>query len=130
MRMTRFLRPLAPALLALMCAGAAQAEAALEPGDFLRQTQHWDSDREAFLPGANQGEGEACWQVVARGPLSVTLKHVSGMMHPSWSNDPIAPGSTDEWFDSDIFREQNPGKPPLTQIRTIFETVVSCHETS
>lgn len=118
------------ALMLLVATDTARAETELRPGDFLRQTRHWDSDSKTFLPGANQGEGAGCWQVVAQDGGEVTLKHVSGTIHPFWSADPIAPGTTDNWFDSDIFREQNPGKPPLTEIRTIFETVVSCHTTS
>lgn len=116
----------------LLCAAAltARAETDLMPGAFLRQTMHWDSERQEFLPGADPGEGEACWQIVDKGRVSVTLKHISGAYAPIWSPAPIAPGQTDEWSDSDAFREQNPGKPPLTQIRTIFETVASCHETS
>lgn len=118
------------ALLTAMAAPAAQAETDLAPGTFLRQTRHWDSKARAFQPGADKGEETGCWQVVALGKVSVTLKHVSGTIHPWWSEKPIEPGTSDEWSDSDAFREQNPGKPPLTQIRSIFETVASCHETS
>ena len=79
---------------------------------------------------AATGEDEACRQVVALAKDRVTLKHLSGRYAPEWSDTPIAPGTTDECFDSDFFREQNPGKPPLTQIRAIFETVATCHEPS
>ena len=125
----RALIPLTAAVLSLLPL-AAWAESDLAPGSFHRQTRHWYSASNSFLPGAESGEGEACWQVVARSKIGVTLKHVSGRYAPFWSDKPIAPGSIDEWFDSDAFREDNPGKPPLTQIRAIFETVASCHETS
>lgn len=118
------------AALFSVAAPAARAETDLAPGAFLRQTMHWDSDARAFLPGADTGEGTGCWQVVKLSRATVTLKHVSGTISPFWSKKPIQPGTTDIWSDSDAFREQNPGKPPLTQIRTIFETVASCHETS
>ena len=118
------------ALVLSLTAPMAQAETDLAPGMFLRQTQHWDSDVRKFLPGAVAGESEGCWQVVETSTDTVKLKHVSGTIRPFWSDKPIKPGATDEWFDSDAFREQNPGKPPLTQIRTIFETVASCHEPS
>ncbi|HRM74016.1 MAG TPA: hypothetical protein PLI13_04815 [Paracoccus sp. (in: a-proteobacteria)] len=107
----------------------AQAETDLAPGSFLRQTRHWDSDMRKFLPGADKGEEAGCWQVVALGEVTVTLKHVSGTIHPTWSDKPVEPGATEEWFDSAAFREESPGKPPLTQMRNIFETVASCHET-
>ncbi len=117
------------AVLFSVTALTARADTDLAPGSFLRKTQHWDRDAGKFLPGADKGEEAGCWQVVALGEVTVTLKHVSGTIHPIWSDQPIEPGMTDEWFDSEAFREQNPGQPPLTQIRTIFETVASCHET-
>mgnify|MGYP006869485892 CR=1 FL=1 len=118
------------ALVIALAATAARAETDLAPGSFLRQTQHWDSEQRKFVPGAATGEGGACWQVISRSEHEVVLKHVSGEFHPFWSDKVIHPGSQDTWFDSDAFRKQNPGKPPLTQIRTIFETVATCHEPS
>ncbi len=117
-------------ILAIALAGTAAAETDLKPGAFLRQTKHWDEDRRAFLPGAAKGEGEACWQVISLSKHEVALKHVSGNFSPWWSDKVITPGSTDTWFDSDRFKEQKPGQPPLTEIRTIFETVASCHQPS
>lgn len=117
------------AALLSVTALTARAETDLAPGSFLRQTRHWDYDVQKFLPGADKGQEAGCWQVVTLDEAMATLKHVSGTIQPVWAEQPIEPGSTDNWFDSDAFREQNPGQPPLTQIRTIFETVASCHET-
>lgn len=118
------------ALVMVMIAGPALAQSDLSVGSHLRQTRHWDDGAHAFRPGAAQGEGQACWQVVAHDGHQVRLRHVSGIYHPFWSDTPIPPGNEDVWFDSDRFREANPDAPPLTEIGNIFETVASCHKTS
>lgn len=126
---SRFAIALSAAAVSALLASPAAADSDLSPGSFVRQTQHWDPDSNSFRPGAAKGEGNACWQVLATERAEITLKHISGDYHPWWSERPIPPGTTDKWFDSDHFREKNPGKPPLTEIKTIFETVPSCQQT-
>ncbi|MFD1881966.1 hypothetical protein [Paracoccus pacificus] len=125
---------LLPTVLALSAfaigADAAQADTDLVPGTYLRQTKRWDPDLRRFMNGTSPGEGEACFLVVSRDETEVTLRQVSGDFYEWWSGNTIGPGREDVWFDSDEFKAQNPGKPALTQIRTIFETVQSCQPTS
>lgn len=104
----------------------ASADADFQVGDFVRQTQHWDSEKKHFVPGAAEGEGEGCWRVLSVDSKGVKMKLESGLFKPWWSEEPIAVGSSDTWFDSELFREANPGMPPLSEIRKTFETVSSC----
>lgn len=116
------------AFAAIACALSvpALADTDLAVGSFIRQTERWDSDANMFRAGAAEGEGDACWKVVALADSEVTLEHISGHYHPWWSDQPRPVGEVDKWFDSDLFREKNPDAPPLSKIKKIFETVPSC----
>jgi hypothetical protein len=104
----------------------AAAAVDFKAGDFVKQVKHWDSDSNRMLAGADEGEGEGCWQVLKVGSADVELKLVSGVFKPWWADEPIAIGNTDTWFDSDGYREANPQHPPLSQIAATFVTVPSC----
>ncbi|MCJ8150569.1 hypothetical protein [Shinella sedimenti] len=122
---TPFLSKLA--LAVTLCGpSAAYADTVFKPGLFVRQTQHWDSTTNSFLPGAEEGEGDGCWQVESVGAGEVKMKLVSGVFKPWWADSAIEIGTSDTWFDNEVYQEANPGAAPLSQLRKIFTPVESC----
>lgn len=113
-------------ICAALTATPVLAETQFNPGGFVRQTHHWDSDARRMVEGAAEGEGEGCWQVLAVTAEGVEMKLISGHVKPWWSDEPIEIGSTDTWFDSELYREANPDHPPLTEIGATFTSVEEC----
>ncbi|WP_440984106.1 hypothetical protein [Shinella sumterensis] len=119
--------PCALALALILCgSSAAHADTVFKPGLFVRQTQHWDSKTNGFLPGAEEGEGDGCWLVESVGASEVKMKLVSGVFKPWWADSAIEIGTSDTWFDNEVYQETNPGAAPLSQLRKIFTPVASC----
>ncbi|MEL0579062.1 hypothetical protein AACK17_10940 [Pectobacterium punjabense] len=113
-------------MILLACQFPAKASTNWQVGDFIRQTQRWDEGSNQFLPGAAEGEGDGCWQITAITPERITATLISGNFKPWWTDKPIAIGTSDEWFDSGIYKEANPNMPPLSEIKATFSTVTSC----
>ena len=105
----------------------AAAETQFQAGNFVRQTHHWDTEKKIMVVGAAEGEAGGCWQVLGVTSQGVEMKLISGYTKPWWSEEPIVIGTTDTWFDSDVYREANPGDPPLTEISATFSEVPSCN---
>ncbi|RLM24745.1 hypothetical protein BIY29_08490 [Brenneria alni] len=110
----------------LACQFPAKASANWQVGDFIRQIQRWDESSNQFLPGAEEGEGDGCWQITAITPERITTRLISGNFKPWWAEKPIAIGTSDEWSDSGVYKEANPSMPPLSEIKATFSIVASC----
>lgn len=114
--------------LALLLAAPAVAQEPMTfaPGDVVRLVRDYDRRTDSFTQGAPTGTEEACFQVTEVTDTTVSLRHLSGYYKPWWSDEVIAPGSVDEWFDSISYEENRPGDPPLSQISRLFGPAPGC----
>ncbi|MEL6437552.1 MAG: hypothetical protein AAFP99_12250 [Pseudomonadota bacterium] len=80
-----------------------------EVGRFVKFVRNYDPDREVFADGALEGEGEACFEIVAVTNEGVSLKHLTGDYQPWWTTETFKAGTFNEtFFTSDAYRDDHP----------------------